>query len=363
MSENSNPVEVLARKAILAQGPISLAALMRLANTAMAESYYQNRQPFGADGDFITAPEVSQMFGEMIALALADQWQRMGCPPSVDLVELGPGRGVLMDDILRTWSKAAPALLTAANVTLVEISEPLKQAQAERLAPFSPKISWKPDLPTSSDPLLLIANEFFDALPMQQFLLCEDGWRERLIHWTEERGFHDALGPKLHALQIPEGEVWEYSAEAMAWAAEIGRRLEAVSGLALIIDYFSMPGRSTLRGIAKHNRASPLQDLGSVDLSAGVDFEALAAKAIAAGAAAHGVVSQGDYLNALGIRARHDQLRKTASPGQQLALDSALQKLTAPLEMGRNFRVLALTGPACPRPAGFDQLELEQPAC
>jgi NADH dehydrogenase [ubiquinone] 1 alpha subcomplex assembly factor 7 len=258
-----------------------------------------------------------------------------------------------MADILRTWQRAAPGLLAGATVTLVEASARLKEQQQAALAPFGVQTEWAERLPETGRPMLLAANEFFDALPMRQFLRTPEGWRERLVNWTEERGFHDALGPLVDAEQVPQGDVWEYSPEAMLWAAAIGARLKASGGLALIIDYASRPGETSFRGIARHRRAGPLEQLGQVDLSAGMDFQATATAAAEAGARAYGPTGQGAYLAGLGIQARHDQLAARANEAARQRLTAGLQTLTAPDEMGENFRVLALTGPADPPPAAL----------
>ena len=354
MSGAAHPIEALARRIIEAQGPISLAALMRLANAGLPESYYQSQQPFGSGGDFVTAPEISQMFGELLALAVADQWQRMGAPLPADVTELGPGRGLLMADALRIWQRTTPALYGGIDVTMIEASPALAQAQAERLKGHGHCLAWQKDLPDRAAPMYLIANEFFDALPVQQFLRAEGGWRERLINWDAARGFHDALGPLFTPETAPDGDLWEHSAETLDWAERIGARLAAHGGLALIIDYENRPGQSSLRGIARHRRAAPLEGLGQVDLSAGVDFGALAGAAAEAGATAYGPVGQGTYLRALGIEARHAQLVARANLAQKRELDTALHRLTDPAAMGESFRVLALTGPNDPAPAGFE---------
>ncbi len=346
-------IEALARRIIAAQGAISLAALMRLANAGLPESYYQSQQPFGGGGDFVTAPEISQMFGELLGLAVADQWQRMGGPRAADVVELGPGRGLLMADALRIWQRNAPDFYDGIEVTMIEASPALAQTQAERLKGHSHCVTWQKDLPDREVPLFLLANEFFDALPVQQFLRVGGGWRERLINWNATRGFHDALGPLFTASVAPDGDVWEHSPDSLDWAGRIGARLASHGGLALVIDYDNRPGESSLRGIARHRRAAPLEGLGQVDLSAGVDFAALATVATAAGAKAYGPVGQGAYLQALGIEARHAQLVARANLAQKRELDTALYRLTAPDAMGESFRVLALTGPDDPAPAGF----------
>ena len=313
MSDPASPVEALARRIIEAQGPISLAALMRLANAGLPESYYQAQQPFGGAGDFVTAPEISQMFGELLGLALADHWHNIGEPQAVDVTELGPGRGLLMADVLRIWQRSAPSLYRHGAVTMIEASPALAQAQAERLARHTHSVSWARDLPPGSAPILLLANEFFDGLPIQQFLRVDGGWRERLVNWDADRGFHDALGPVVTAAVEPEGDVWEQSPDSLDWASRIGKRLAERGGLALIVDYASRPGESSLRGISRHRRAEPLQGLGQIDLSAGVDFAALAGAAEAAGAKTYGPLGQGAYLRSLGIEARHAQLVGKAS--------------------------------------------------
>lgn len=359
------PVADLARRIIDAQGPISIAALMRLANTALPDSYYQAQQPFGGQGDFITGPEISQMFGEMLALALADQWRRMGSPAAVDVVELGPGRGVLMADLLRTWRQAAPGLLEAASITMVEASERLQAVQRKTLQAHADRITWTNALPkkwsNSKRPLLLAANEFFDALPVQQFVRAADGWRERLVNWDDERGFHDVLGPQVSAEHEPEGGLWEYSPEGQEWMARIAQRLAKGGGMALIIDYASMPGETSLRGIARHRKVSPLEGLGTVDLSAGVDFALLARESQTQGAVAHGPVGQGPYLRRLGIEARHGQLASKASKAQRRELDAALARLIDADGMGEDFFVLAATGPKDPPPAAFPPPPIELP--
>ncbi len=353
MNAMDTSVEALARRIIEAQGPISIAALMRLGNTALPESYYQAQEPFGGKGDFITAPEISQMFGEMLALALADQWQRMGAPDAVDVVELGPGRGVLMADMLRTWRQAAPGLLDAAAVTMVEASQRLQEVQRRSLRTHAERVTWQETLPESGNPMLLVANEFFDALPVRQFVRAMDGWRERLVNWTAERGFHDALGPVITAEDEPEGALWEHSEEAQEWMARIAGRLAAGGGMALIIDYAAQPGETSLRGVRRHRKASPLQGIGAVDLSAGVDFALLARETGSQGALAHGPESQGPYLRRLGIEARHKQLVGRADKHQRRELDAALSRLIDEDGMGQDFRVFAATGPGGPQPAAF----------
>jgi NADH dehydrogenase [ubiquinone] 1 alpha subcomplex assembly factor 7 len=356
MTAADDTVAALARRIIAAQGPISIAAFMRLASTAVPESYYRSSRsggPFGREGDFVTAPEMSQMFGELLGLALAYHWKRMGSPRRIDLVELGPGRGTLMGDLLRTWARVAPDLLQGSSITLVEASENLRAAQATALKSYSIPIRWSDSIPDRDRPFFLVANEFFDALPVRQFVRTDTGWRERLVNWSEARGFHDVLGPLVTAVAEPRGDFVEHSQESLDWIGQIGRRVAGNGGLALIVDYASLHGRSSLRGISMHRKASPLARLGAIDLSAGVDFAALTVEARRKGAAVSGPIAQGAYFRALGIEARHAQLIANALPGQQRELDAAYARLTAARGMGDDFRVLAIAGPADPPPFGF----------
>jgi len=304
--------------------------------------YYKTRDPLGAAGDFTTAPEISQMFGELIGVALADVWGRAGQPPA-RLVELGPGRGTLMADLRRAARFDLP-------VHFVETSPVLRAAQAARVR----RAQWHGDLAgvPGDLPLLIVANEFFDALPVRQFESAGD-WRERHVG----AGFApvlaglpvDALVPP-HARAAPPGTVVETSPASRAVAAEIGARLRARGGIALIIDYgYCGPATGdTLQAVRGHAHADPFAAPGDADLTAHVDFAALTA---AAGVTAHGPVGQGAWLERLGIGARAAALKAHATPAQAADIDAAVARLTG--EMGELFKVMALTGPDWPVPAGF----------
>jgi NADH dehydrogenase [ubiquinone] 1 alpha subcomplex assembly factor 7 len=258
-----------------------------------------------------------------------------------------------MADMLRTWRQAAPGLLAAAAITMVEASQRLQEVQRRSLRSHTDRVTWREALPESTKPMLLVANEFFDALPVRQFVRADDGWRERLVNWTPKRGFHDALGPVITAVEEPEGKLWEHSEEAQEWMARIAGRLAAAGGLALIIDYAAQPGETSLRGIRRHRKASPLEGIGAVDLSAGVDFALLSREAGSQGAQAFGPEGQGPYLRRLGIEARHKQLVGRADKHQRRELDAALSRLIDEDGMGQDFKVFAATGPDGPRPAAF----------
>ena len=340
--------ERLARAITLA-GPIPLSQFMAAANT----HYYGTRDPLGSRGDFTTAPEISQMFGELIGLWLADMWDRAGRPPA-RYVELGPGRGTLAADALRAMAKAG----FEPPVDLVENSPTLRAAQAERV----PQAEFHLDmigLPEDA-PLLVVANEFFDALPIRQLIATGDGWRERLIACQDtlflpiagDRSF-DMIIPKplLHA---EPGSILETSPASVAILRGLAARLLAQGGVAVIIDYgYEGPAiGDTLQAVRGHQYANPFEDPGEADLTAHVDFATLKEAAEAEGLIVHGPVTQGAFLEAIGIGSRTDALAN-ASPGraEQLALDRA--RLTDPEQMGELFKVLALTAPGWPAPAGF----------
>lgn len=347
-------------------GPISIATFMAEALGHPKHGYYITRDPLGAKGDFTTAPEISQMFGEMLGIWLADCWINQGQPDPVHLVELGPGRGTLMADALRATIRV-PGFHTAIRLHLVETSPVLRQKQAEALSAFQPV--WHDSLAhVPEGPLLLIANEFFDALPIRQFIRTPAGWAERKVGlnaqghlaFTFDPAPGGALLTPLHQdAGIPPGAVAETCPAGVSVATEIGQRLAAHPGAALVVDYgYDGPAiGDTLQALRAHAPVPVLDNPGSADLTAHVDFTALARAAARAGAGLHpGIgssVTQGALLRALGIDARAAALAARATPPQQAALQAALTRLTGPSAMGRLFRAIAITHPAAPTPAGF----------
>ena len=348
---------------IRAHGPLTIAAFMAMALHDPRSGYYARRQPLGATGDFITAPEISQIFGELIGLWCADLWQRMGRPDPVIVAELGPGRGVLMADFLRAVS-GAPGFRQAMRLHLVEASPLLRAEQQRRLADAEPV--WLADVDALPDgpPLLLIANEFLDALPIRQLMRGKEHWAERLVALDGESRLCFAVGPESPALTLfvpPErqeaslGTIVELCPAAAALAAGLATRLRRQPGAALFIDYGhsqGMPG-STLAAIGGHRATGILDDPGIADLSAHVDFAAFAAAARAGGATVYGPVPQGEFLQSLGAELRLAVLLRQARPEQRAALETGLRRLIDPDEMGTLFKVLAITSPELPAPAGF----------
>jgi len=329
--------------------------------------YYATRDPFGRRGDFITAPEISQMFGEMLGLWLAEAWEQQGRPKKPVLMELGPGRGVMMADILRAL-KAAPDFLGTLDVVLVEASPHLRAVQEAALKDSGARIRWQnPFEAEAGRPLFLVANEFFDALPVRQYVKTERGWCERMV--TARDGALDfalAPGPAPSSLipesraSAPEGGVYETAPAAIALSEAIAGHVQAHGGAALLIDYgydnFSngkMGGfGETLQAVAEHRFADPLVAPGEADLSVHVDFTALGEAGRRAGAGVHGPVGQGALLAALGIAARAASLA-ARHPAEAPALQTALARLTGDDGMGRLFKALAFLPHAAHVAPGF----------
>jgi SAM-dependent MidA family methyltransferase len=308
--------------------------------------YYATRDPFGAAGDFVTAPEVSQMFGEIVGAWLIEAWRLSGAPAPVRLVELGPGRGTLMADILRVAARV-PDFSRTASVHLVEMSPVLKQIQTMTLSASGVEASWHAsfnDVPAGA--LLLVANEFFDALPVRQFVLL-DVWRERAIGLDarDRLSFGIGTGTLDRGPDMPQGSIFEVRPAAEALTTEIAARLVADGGAVLVIDYGhaqSAPGE-TLQAVRGHAFADPLERPGETDLTAHVDFAALAQAAKSAGALAHGPMPQGEFLAALGLVERAGKLGADANEATREALSAAVERLAGQEQMGTLFKVLALT--------------------
>lgn len=336
--------------AIARDGPLPLARAMAIA----ADHYYASREPFGPAGDFVTAPEISQMFGELVGLFLADLWARAGSPSPFLLVELGPGRGTLMADALRACGHALPAFVNAAQLHFVERSPRLAALQRQRF-PHAQIHGAFAALPVGL-PMLLVANEFFDALPISQFERTGAGWALRAVGAD---GWDLSTPANLHFIppelrDAPEGSIHERSFAGEQLAAAIGRRLAESGGAALLMDYgHAGPALGdTLQALRGGQPADVLATLGEADISAHVDFAGLA-RAAAPHAAVFGPVDQGAFLLALGLRARADRLKLVASLDVRAEIEAAVVRLTAPAAMGRLFKAMALVAPGWPPPSGF----------
>jgi NADH dehydrogenase [ubiquinone] 1 alpha subcomplex assembly factor 7 len=352
--------EALARR-IQAVGPITVADYMAAALADPDDGYYAaGSGPLGAAGDFVTAPEISQLFGELIGAWLVDCWDRLGRPAPFRLVELGPGRGTLMADALRV-AAGASGWADSFALELVEINPHLRALQLAALGRYRPV--WRPTLDEVPDgPMLLVANEFLDALPIRQLVFWNGAWRERLIGWRADSGFYYRPAPTASALAmlVPpalkpwQGAIFEFSPAAVAIADATARRIVANGGAAVFIDY----GRAqpafgdTLQAVSRHRYAPVLMNPGSADLSAHVDFGQIVRAAGEAGARVAGPVTQGDFLNTLGIGIRADALKRAASAHQSLSIDAARNRLTDPSDMGGLFKAVAMSSPNL-SPAGF----------
>lgn len=356
------------RQRIERDGPLTVAQYMAEVLTHPAKGYYTTRDPFGADGDFVTAPEISQMFGELLGLWCAEAWQRLGQPTPIMLVELGPGRGTLMQDALRA-ARIVPGFREAMNIHLVEVSPALRRIQAETLDAVH-GLNWHTDITGLPDgPALFLANEFFDALPVRQFEKTPEGWSERLVGYdpaSDRLTFALARPDREAEAHVPSalrnaqaGAVVEVSPGTRAIAQDIGRRIATDGGAALAIDYgYAGPeGRPTLQALHRHTPADVLNDPGTADLTAHVDFSALAAAFAAGGAAVHGPVEQSTFLKALGLAERATILQRGATADQAGRIDAARKRLTGPDAMGALFKAMSAVPSDFGVPAGFPEAE------
>ncbi|SPH20153.1 hypothetical protein ASD8599_00891 [Ascidiaceihabitans donghaensis] len=336
-------------------GPLSVADYMATCLLHPEHGYYSTRDPFGTDGDFTTAPEISQMFGELIGLSLAQSWLDQGAPDRFTLAELGPGRGTMMADVLRATAKV-PGFHAAAQVTLFEASSTLRRIQSDTIAHPLTYLDDIADLPQL--PLFLVANEFFDALPIRQFVRDGAGWRERQVGIDGET-LQFGLGPNLpqpalsHRLEdTKDGDMVEDCPGAAPIIDGIGTRITQHGGAAIVIDYGDWRSLGdTLQALQNHAPTDPLQCPGDADLTAHVDFEALCA---AVPCAHSKVTPQGVFLERLGITQRAQSL---AASLRDTALDThidAHRRLTHPDEMGNLFKVLGLFPKQHAPPAGLE---------
>lgn len=348
---------------IRAEGPLSVASYMALALHDPVSGYYAARRPLGAGGDFITAPEISQIFGELVGVWCALMWERIGRPDPVVLAELGPGSGVLASDLLRA-AATLPEFRRALRLYLIEASPLLRAQQQRRLGAAEPVwLTRIEDLPDA--PMLLFANEFLDALPIRQLVRGQRHWAERMVALDAEDRLVFVDGPEspAAALLVPAalrhsaapGTLVEICPAALALAGWLGTRLAGRPGAALLIDYGCFPSTPgpTLRAVSRHRPVDVLHCPGSADLSAHVDFAAFAEAARAGGAEAHGPVAQGRFLAALGAAARLAVLSASAAPAQRQRHASGLARLIDPDRMGDLFKAMALVSPGMPAPFGF----------
>lgn len=355
------PLAIRLAARIARDGPITIADYMQACLGDPAHGYYMTRDPFGRGGDFITAPEVSQMFGELIGLWAVEAWERLGRPKPFTLAELGPGRGTLMTDALRA-ARLVPEFETAADIRLVETSPVLRSAQRERLAGH--RVVWATSIEELPDgPLLVLANEFFDALPLRQFVRTADGWSERMVgtskgqlafELTPAPGF---VGPA----EVADGGIVEVAEVAEDITRRLAGRIARDGGALLAIDYgHDGAGHGdTLQAVRAHRFDPPLAHPGEADLTVHVDFARLSAAARSAGADAAPLMTQGDFLLALGLLERAGRLGAGKDLAAQEVIRSAALRLAGPDGMGHLFKVLCIAAPGLclppfPDPSGTD---------
>lgn len=353
------------RERIAEGGPISIAAFMTQALFDPMEGFYATKDPIGAGADFITAPEISQMFGELIGLWTAQSWLDMGKPDPVQLVELGPGRGTMMADALRAC-RAVPGLLPAIQVTLIEASAALKAVQAETLGPSGAQIRWVDRLENvPPGPAIIIGNEFLDCLPVRQAVRHKGQWHERLVGLDdgEARAFVFVLGPPLgvdenlipkRLRDAPDGSLVELRPGDLQLVDALANRFEQHPGRALLIDYGPATSEAgdTLQAIRSHQKVAPLEQPGTADLTARVDFESLIAAARQRGLTGYGPIEQGAFLLGLGMESRAAVLSQ-AAPGQRSVIARQVWRLTDPEQMGQLFKLVCLDSAGLSTPPGF----------
>ncbi len=333
-------------------GPMTVAEYMAACLYDPEDGYYATRPAIGGESaDFLTAPEASQMFGELIGLWCAHEWDALG-KPAFNFIEIGPGRGVLMQDMLRA-TRGIPDFSDNSNIVLVETSAPLRDEQAERV----PDAEWAVRLEDAPPgPSLIVANEFLDCLPVRQFVRGEEGWHEKLVGADEAGALIFGLSAAIGAPESEDdiGAVREIAPALDSVVYELERRLHEALGRALFIDYgyVAPEGADTLQALKRHTKVSPLETPGEADLTAHVDFGRLATLAANAGLEVSGPVTQGQFLRALGLEFRADTLAQ-ANPKHAERLKREVHRLAHAEQMGVLFKVICISSPGLPAPAGF----------
>jgi len=335
-----------------ATGPIPVSEYMALCLFDPDEGYYTTREPFGVAGDFITAPEVSQMFGELVAVWLYQAWQRAGRPLPATFAEIGPGRGTLMKDMLRTWSRLDPALVAGASFAMVETSPRLAEIQERTLAGqrAALALAWHQTIETlPRQPLFIVGNELFDAVPIRQFVYVGSGWRERVVgldgadelHFFAGAGSVDAALLPADATDAPQGAIAEVAPARSALMSAIAARIAGQGGAGLFIDYGHLePGvGDTFQALRRHRREDVLASPGEADLTAHVDFAPLADIVRAHGLDAQ-LSTQGEFLLGMGLLERAGALGADADAETRQAISNAVQRLAGPDAMGELFKVM-----------------------
>lgn len=347
---NLNPLGTEIAAMIAQDGPISVERYMGLCLSHPVHGYYMTRDPLGADGDFVTSPEISQMFGELLGLWAAETWRLVGGPQPARLAELGPGRGTLMADALRA-ARAAPDFYGDLSVTMVETSPALQARQQRMLEGADRTVEWADAVERiPPGPAIILANEFFDALPARHYVKTPEGWRERQVGLADGRfvfGAAAALEPYL-TVEAEPGAVIEVGAVGQRIMMTLAARIVQQGGALLVVDYGHAQTAlgETLQAMRDHAFVDPLESPGEADLTTHIDFAGLARAARAAGARVHGPVTQGFFLRQIGIVQRAQALMRNASAEQREEIERALVRLISEVQetdMGRLFKAMAVT--------------------
>lgn len=348
------------KRLIAADGPLGIDRYMELCLSHPVYGYYRMRDPFGASGDFITAPEVSQMFGELIGVWCVEAWDAIGRPGAVQIVELGPGRGTLMADVTRVLG-SIKSFAAAVEVHLVETGPLLRQCQKQTLGAQAGSVTWHETLGTvPPGPAITIANEFFDALPVRQFERRSGAWFERVVGLDDAGELALGLAPEaidtahleLPAISAGDGDVWEHSTARRDVARMLGSRIAADGGAGLLIDYGHLASGfgDSVQAVRDHKPVALVHAPGHSDLTSHVDFEALAGALAADGNTVSAAITQREFLNAMGLEARVGGLKQNADEATARDIDLAAARLRDCDQMGNLFKVCAVTGPGA-RPA------------
>ena len=345
---------------IASDGPLTVEEFMQACLSDEVAGVYASRQPIGGKGDFITSPEISQIFGELVGLWAVAVWQSMGEPSRVTVAEFGPGRGILMADASRAW-RGVPKFRDSVSVALIDTSPVMVETQRKTLKDAGVPLRWYAALDAVPEgPLVMLANEFIDALPIRQFIRRGEAWRERLIASDGRGGFTFIDGEaedegRYLPQAVPEDAILERRPLAHTLMRELGRRANRAPLAALMVDYGHVESGfgDTLQAVRGHRYADVLANPGAADLSSHVDFADLKREAVAAGLMTHGPMPQGEFLLKLGLAGRRERLLQRATPTQAEAIASGAARLVDPRQMGVLFKALALTSAGLPPPPPF----------
>jgi SAM-dependent MidA family methyltransferase len=374
MADAVPPLDAEIRRLIKIAGPMPVRHYMSLCLSHAEHGYYMTRDPLGTEGDFTTSPEISQMFGELIGLWMASVWRRMGSPQSLRLIELGPGRGTMMLDAIRA-ARVMPGFRDALSVHLVETSPALQRRQRQTLTGLETPVAWHQTLAEVPDgPTIVVANEFFDAVPVHQAVKKGDTWHERVVELDESGNlaFGIAADPIPNFVitlprsvrDAPNGAIYEWRSNTMT--VDLCRRIVNGGGAALMIDYGHVTSSvgDTFQAVRAHGFANPLASPGTVDLTAHVDFQAIALDAETMGARVHGPIEQAEFLRRMGIDTRAEALKAVVTPTKAAEIDAAKMRLTAggTTGMGSMFKVLGLSHPKLESLPAFEKTTTGEPS-